>query len=129
VSCRGILTWATVHEAVAPDGEGELQVQVRAGKRLHSQLRPRGVGRQHDCPFVDGTCCGSVQVAYDLRQRRAVDFGLAEPWLRSSIARSYGVTADELGANQGDVFQWGHVSRRRTAAPELGGVSERFPLA
>jgi hypothetical protein len=128
VSCRGILTWATVYESVAPDGGAKLQVQV-AGCFADCAVRvvvKRGwlterIAAGNDCAvmfahaewagdtvaaFVDGFYCGRIQVAYDVRARRAVDFGVAEPWLRSSIVRTYGVTGDELKEHQGDVFQW-----------------------
>jgi hypothetical protein len=146
VSCRGILTWATAYESVAPDGGAKLQVQV-GGCFVDCVVRlvvKRGwrtekIATWDGCivkfahaewegdtvaAFVDGAYCGPIQVAYDLRERRLFDFRTAEPWLRSSIVRSYGVTANELSANQGDVFQWatGHPGR---SSDEF---RKRFPL-
>jgi hypothetical protein len=150
VSCRGILTWATVYESVAPDGAAKLQVQVTGCFAdcavrvvVKRGWRTEKIATGNDCvvnfahaewegdtvaAFVDGAYCGPIQVAYDLRERRAVDFRAAEPWLRSSIVRSYGVTADELSANQGDVLQWATYpgdGRPRRSSDEF---RKRFPL-
>jgi hypothetical protein len=66
--------------------------------------------------FVDGTYCGQLRVAYDFSSHRIVDYRTVEPALRESIIREYGVTAEELKANCGDVFKWRPTQVRVPAA-------------
>jgi hypothetical protein len=149
-SCRGILTWATVYESVAPDGGTTLQVQVSKcfGDCDVRVVVNRGwsaerIAARSDCAvqfahaewegdtvavFVDGSSCGPIKAAYDARARRAVEFAAVEPWLRDSITRSYGVTADELSANQWDVFQWATYPGDGQARRSTEEFSRRFPL-
>jgi hypothetical protein len=127
-SCRGFLTWATVYRSVSPDKESELLVQetnclsdCALRVVLSTGWRVKEIASKADCSvnfahaewsgttvaaFVDGFWCGDIRVAYDVKARRAVDFQSAEPWLRSSIIKSYDVTDSELKSNQGDVFAW-----------------------
>jgi hypothetical protein len=144
-SCRGILTWATVYESVAPGGGTTLQVQVSkcfgdcdVRVVVNWGWSAERIAARSDCAvmfahaewegdtvavFVDGASCGPIKAAYDAGARREADFAAAEAGLRSSIVRSYGVTADELSANQGDVLQWASQSQRSTEE-----FSRRFPL-
>ena len=56
--------------------------------------------------FADALWCGQIKVAYDTTAGRALDFKTTEPWLGEAIVDSYGVSADELAANGGDVLKW-----------------------
>jgi hypothetical protein len=110
----GILTWKTMFSSESPDRKAVLRVEERAcfaSNRRESRLA------QHEDRGKDGLrCifrargvvgnCRQIRVAYDCASDRVVDFKTAEPWLREAIIRDYGVTAEELKANSGDVFKW-----------------------
>jgi hypothetical protein len=126
--CAGILTWKTVYSSASPDRKASLRVEERACfadcalqiavNRGWSSAR---IAQKTDCVvffahaawsgsvvavFVDGVYCGQIRAAYDFASNRVIDFKAAEPWLREAIIRDYGVTAEELKANSGDVFKW-----------------------
>jgi len=56
--------------------------------------------------FVDASPASPITVAYDVVTHRAVDFSLAEPWLKDAIVRDYSVTSEELRANGNDALKW-----------------------
>lgn len=76
--------------------------------------------------FVDGGYCGQFRVAYDFTSDRLVDFKTAEPALRETIIRDYGVTAEELKSNSGDVLKWATYPGR-CCSRAVDDFRKRFP--
>jgi hypothetical protein len=127
MSC-GILTWRTVYSSDSPDHRAQIAVQDRCGipDCAVQVVAQRGwhtanIATKSDCVvffaqavwsgtvvavFVDGTYCGTIKAAFDVATDRKVEFEAFAPQLQSAIIREYGVTADELRANGGDVFKW-----------------------
>jgi hypothetical protein len=148
-SCRGIVAWGTVYNSVSPDGALELVVQEKgcfADCALRVGLK-RGwhteqIAWKSDCvvnfahaewsgttvaTFVDGGYCGDIRVAYDMKARRLVDFTSAEPWLRDSIIKAYGVTHIELQQNRGDIFAWATYPGDGSPRRSMEEFHKRFP--
>jgi len=149
VSCRGITTWGTVYKSVSPDKKSELLVQETAcfaDCALRVVLK-RGwhterIASKSDCvvnfahaewsgsnvaAFVDGSYCGDIRVAYDTKAGRLVDFRSAEPWLRRSIIKAYGVTDSELQSNKGDAFVWATYPGDGHPRRSMDEFRKRFP--
>ncbi|MEP7364283.1 MAG: hypothetical protein ABI972_13600 [Acidobacteriota bacterium] len=127
--CSGIVTWRTAYSSAPSYRHDELlvqetncfpadcEVQVVVQRGWQSQQ----IAHEFDCVihfahaawsgsvvavFVDGFYCGQIKVAYDTETKRKVDFESAQAWLKPAIVEAYNVTAEELKANDGDVFKW-----------------------
>lgn len=128
LGCTGFLTWRTVYSSASSDRDSVLLVQ-EAGCFADCSVRvvmmqgrrERVIATASDCAvtfahsawsgsivavLVDGLYCGQIKVAYDTATESKVDFESAQAWLKLSIVEAYKVTAEELEANNGDVFQW-----------------------